>query len=39
MATLDIVLYVLAAVLVLAGLAGAILPVLPGVPLIFGGLW
>jgi uncharacterized protein YqgC (DUF456 family) len=39
MTTLDIVLYILAAVLVLAGLAGAILPVLPGVPLIFGGLW
>jgi uncharacterized protein YqgC (DUF456 family) len=39
MTTLDIVLYTLAAVLVLAGLAGAILPVLPGVPLIFGGLW
>jgi uncharacterized protein YqgC (DUF456 family) len=39
MTTLDIVLYTLAAVLVLAGLAGAILPVLPGVPLIFSGLW
>jgi uncharacterized protein YqgC (DUF456 family) len=39
MTTLDIVLYTLAAVLVLVGLAGAILPVLPGVPLIFGGLW
>jgi uncharacterized protein YqgC (DUF456 family) len=39
MTTLDIVLYTLAAELVLAGLAGAILPVLPGVPLIFGGLW
>jgi uncharacterized protein YqgC (DUF456 family) len=30
--------YVLAGVLVLSGLAGAILPALPGVPLVFGGL-
>jgi len=30
--------YVLAGLLVLAGLAGAILPALPGVPLVFGGL-
>ena len=30
--------YVLAAMLVLTGLAGAILPALPGVPLVFGGL-
>jgi uncharacterized protein YqgC (DUF456 family) len=30
--------YVLAGVLVFAGLAGAILPALPGVPLVFGGL-
>lgn len=36
---LDIVLYVLAAVLMIAGLAGAVLPALPGIPLIFGGIW
>ena len=30
--------YVLAGLLVLTGLAGAILPALPGVPLVFGGL-
>jgi uncharacterized protein YqgC (DUF456 family) len=30
--------WVLATVLVLAGLAGAVLPALPGVPLVFGGL-
>lgn len=39
MPVLDIVLYVVAALLVLAGLAGSILPMLPGIPLIFGGLW
>jgi uncharacterized protein YqgC (DUF456 family) len=39
MPALDIALYVLSVVLVLVGLAGAILPALPGVPLIFGGLW
>lgn len=31
-------LYVIAAVLVVAGLAGIVLPALPGVPLVFGGL-
>lgn len=31
-------LWLLAAVLVLAGLAGSVLPALPGVPLVFGGL-
>jgi uncharacterized protein len=30
--------WVLATVMVLAGLAGAVLPALPGVPLVFGGL-
>ena len=30
--------FVLAAVLIIAGLAGAILPALPGVPLVFGGM-
>lgn len=39
MPTLDIVLYVVAALLVLVGLAGSILPILPGIPIIFGGLW
>ena len=33
------ILYVVAAVLVIAGLAGTILPVLPGVLLVFGGLF
>ena len=36
---LDIALYVLAALLMVVGLAGAILPALPGIPLIFGGIW
>lgn len=39
MPALDIVLYVVAGLLVLAGLAGAILPIIPGPPMIFGGLW
>jgi uncharacterized protein len=33
------VLYVLAAALILVGLAGAVVPLLPGIPLIFGGIW
>ncbi|HUQ12039.1 MAG TPA: DUF456 domain-containing protein [Steroidobacteraceae bacterium] len=32
-------LWLLAVALVLGGLAGAVLPALPGVPLVFGGLW
>jgi uncharacterized protein len=32
-------LYVIAAALILVGLAGAIVPALPGIPLIFGGIW
>jgi uncharacterized protein len=36
---MDIALYLLSAVLVLIGLAGTILPALPGIPLIFAGLW
>jgi hypothetical protein len=36
---MDIALYVLAALLMIGGLAGAILPALPGIPLIFGGIW
>ena len=35
----TILLYVTAAVLILVGLAGAILPVLPGVPVVFAGMW
>jgi uncharacterized protein len=35
----DIVLYVIAAALIAAGLLGAIVPALPGIPLIFGGIW
>ena len=37
--TMDIVLIILGAVCLLAGLVGCILPVLPGVPLAYGGLW
>lgn len=36
---MELVLYLLAAVLIVAGLAGAILPALPGIPMIFGGIW
>lgn len=36
---LDILLYLLAALLMIGGLAGAILPALPGIPMIFGGIW
>lgn len=36
---MDLFLYVLAAALIIGGLAGAILPILPGVPMIFGGIW
>jgi uncharacterized protein YqgC (DUF456 family) len=35
----DIALYLLAALLILGGLAGAILPMLPGIPMLFGGIW
>lgn len=34
----DAALWVLAILLVLAGLAGAVLPLIPGAPLVFGGL-
>jgi uncharacterized protein YqgC (DUF456 family) len=33
------VLLVLGAALIVAGLAGAIIPALPGIPFIFGGIW
>lgn len=36
---LDIALYILSALLVIAGIAGSILPALPGLPLVFGGLF
>lgn len=36
---MDIALYVLAALLMLGGLAGAVLPALPGIPMVFGGIW
>jgi uncharacterized protein YqgC (DUF456 family) len=36
---MDSVLYVIAAVLIVAGLVGAIVPALPGIPLIFAGIW
>jgi uncharacterized protein YqgC (DUF456 family) len=36
---MELFLYLLAAALIVGGLAGAILPVLPGVPMIFGGIW
>ncbi len=36
---LYIVLDVVAALLIIAGLAGAIVPALPGIPMIFAGIW
>lgn len=36
---LDIALYVLAAALMIGGLAGTILPAVPGIPMLFGGIW
>src|ERR1700742_248134 len=32
-------LFVLSAILILAGLAGTVVPILPGVPLVFAGMW
>jgi uncharacterized protein YqgC (DUF456 family) len=37
MSGIDILLWVIAALLVLIGLAGVVLPALPGIPLMFGG--
>jgi uncharacterized protein YqgC (DUF456 family) len=34
----DVLLYILAAVVILVGLAGTILPALPGVPLVYAGM-
>ena len=38
MATLDVLLWVIAIAMIVIGLAGTVLPVLPGVVLIFGGI-
>jgi uncharacterized protein YqgC (DUF456 family) len=35
----DILLYLIAAALMVVGLVGTIVPSLPGIPLIFGGIW
>lgn len=36
---MELFLYMLAAALIIGGVAGAILPILPGIPMIFGGIW
>lgn len=36
---MDMALYLLAAALIIGGLAGSIIPALPGLPMIFGGIW
>ncbi|HET6553847.1 MAG TPA: DUF456 domain-containing protein [Dyella sp.] len=36
---MEVALYVLAALLIVGGLVGNILPALPGIPMIFGGIW
>lgn len=36
---MDIALYLLAVLLMVGGLAGAVLPTLPGIPMLFGGIW
>ena len=36
---LSILWYIAAAVLILVGIAGAVLPALPGVPIVFAGMW
>jgi uncharacterized protein len=36
---MEIALYVIAGLLIVGGLAGAIVPALPGIPMIFGGIW
>lgn len=37
--TADVLWYVTAAVVILVGIAGTILPALPGVPVVFAGMW
>jgi len=39
MLLMDIALYALALALIVGGLIGAFIPALPGIPMIFGGLW
>lgn len=36
---MDTLWYVTAAALIICGLIGAVIPVVPGIPLIFGGIW
>ncbi len=36
---LDVLWYLAAAILILVGIAGTILPALPGVPVVFAGMW
>ena len=36
---MEFFLYLLSAALIVGGIAGAILPFLPGIPMIFGGIW
>ena len=36
---MDMALYLLAAALIIGGLIGAVIPALPGLPMIFGGIW
>jgi uncharacterized protein YqgC (DUF456 family) len=36
---MDIALYVLAFALIVGGLIGTVVPALPGIPMIFGGIW
>ncbi len=36
---LHILLYVVAAIMIVAGVGGSIVPALPGIPLIFAGIW
>jgi uncharacterized protein len=39
MTALDIALYVLSAALIIGGLIGTVIPILPGIPMIYGGIW
>jgi uncharacterized protein YqgC (DUF456 family) len=36
---MDTALYIIGGVLIVVGLIGAVVPMLPGIPLIFGGIW
>jgi hypothetical protein len=36
---MDIALYTLAGLLIVGGLLGSVLPALPGIPMVFGGIW